>query len=93
SYRGIRQPQESLNLGKNFRIREKMTLHIRVEFQNAFNRMRLPQPVVTGSYKNPPTQFASGANTGLYNGGFGTVLPTAGTTGQRAGTLVARFTF
>ncbi|MEO8100559.1 MAG: TonB-dependent receptor [Acidobacteriota bacterium] len=93
SYRGIRQPQESLNLGKNFHLREKMTVHIRVEFQNVFNRTRLPQPVVTGSYKNAPTKFTTGANVGLFNGGFGTVLPTAGTAGQRAGTLVARFTF
>jgi hypothetical protein len=94
SFRGFRQPQESLNLGRAFRFREKMMLHIRIEFQNAFNRMRLPQPVIAGvSYKNLPTRFTSGANTGLYNGGFGTVLPTTGTTGQRGGTLVARFTF
>jgi len=30
----------------------------------------------------------------LYSGGFGTILtPVNGTTGQRAGTFVARFTF
>ena len=70
-----------------------MLLHIRVEFQNVFNRTRLPQPVLTSSYKATPTTFRTGANTGLYSGGFGTVLPTTGTAGGRTGTLVARFTF
>jgi len=92
-FRGFRQPSENLNLGKNFRITERMLLHVRVEFQNAFNRTRLPQPVLTNSYKAAPTVFPSGANKGLYNAGFGTVLPTTGTAGGRTGTIVARFTF
>jgi hypothetical protein len=93
-FRGFRQPQESLNLGKNFRLAEGVNLHVRVEFQNTFNRMRLPQPVVTGNYKNPPTTFpATSPLAGLFNGGFGTVLPTTGTAGQRGGTLIARLTF
>jgi len=92
-FRGFRQPSENLNLGKNFRLTERMLLHVRVEFQNAFNRTRLPQPVLTSSYKAAPTTFSSGANKGLYNAGFGTILPTTGTAGGRTGTIVARFTF
>ncbi len=98
-FRGIRQPLENLNLSRNFRIKEKVTLHIRAEFQNAFNRTRLPQPVVVGaagtniSYAATQQKFTSGAFAGLYSGGFGTILPTSGTSGSRAGTLIARITF
>jgi hypothetical protein len=37
--------------------------------------------------------FTSGPNAGLYSGSYGTIVPEAGTTGQLAGTLVARFSF
>jgi len=51
-------------------------------------------PLITlGNFTVAPTKFTSGPNAGLYSGGFGTVNPTAGTTGQRAGTLVARIQF
>jgi hypothetical protein len=93
SFRGIRQPQENLNFARNFRITERVLLHIRVEFANAFNRTRLPQPVTTSNYTAAPTLFTSGANSGLYSNGFGTILPTSGTAGQRSGTLVGRITF
>lgn len=93
NFRGIRQPQENLNFARNFRITERVLLHIRVEFANAFNRTRLPQPVTTSNYTAAPTLFTSGANSGLYSNGFGTILPTSGTAGQRSGTLVGRITF
>ncbi len=97
-YRGIRQPQENLNVSRNFRIKERIVLHIRAEFQNALNRTRLPQPggnatPGAGNFTATATKFASGTNAGLYNGGFGTVLPTSGTAGARTGTLIARVTF
>jgi hypothetical protein len=91
-FRGIRYPQENLNVSRNFRIKERVVFHLRVEFQNVFNRTRLPQPNI-GNYTAPPTKFASGANTGLYNGGFGTITPTTGTAGARTGTLIGRITF
>lgn len=84
-FRGIRQPQENINMSRNFRIKERVVFHVRVEFQNATNRTRLPQPGV-GNFTAAPTRFTTGANTGLYNGGFGTVLPTSGTAGARTGT-------
>ncbi len=92
-FRGIRQPQENLNLSRNFRLKERVTLHIRVEFQNAFNRTRLPQPTVASAYTATPNKFTSGANAGLYSGGFGTIVPTSGTAGARTGTMIARITF
>ena len=93
-FRGIRQPQENLNVSRNFRFAEKITLHVRVEFQNVLNRTRLPQPSIAGAnFSAAPTTFTTGNNTGLYSAGFGTLLPTSGTTGFRTGTFIGRITF
>jgi Carboxypeptidase regulatory-like domain/TonB dependent receptor-like, beta-barrel len=92
-YRGFRAPMENANFSRNFRIKERVNLNVRVEFNNVFNRMQLPQPTVSGNFASAPTTFKIGANTGLYSGGFGTILPLSGTSGQRTGTLVARITF
>jgi hypothetical protein len=65
---------------------------VRGEFQNVFNRTRLPNPVTTG-FQSAPTVQTSGAYAGLYNGGFGAVVPLSGTANSRTGTLIARLTF
>jgi hypothetical protein len=92
-FRGRRIPQENANLSRNFRIKEGVNLNVRVEFTNIFNRMQLPNPSIGGNFAQAPTVFTSGANAGLYSGGFGTVVPVNGLTGQRAGTFVGRLTF
>jgi hypothetical protein len=92
-YRGIRIPQENANFSRNFRVKEGINLNVRVEFTNIFNRMQLPQPTTTGNFANAPTLFTTGANTGLYSGGFGTIVPVNGTQGMRSGTFVGRITF
>src|SRR6185369_2055938 len=71
-FRGIRQPDEGANLGRNFRITEKATLQIRAEWTNIFNRLLLPQPITSASYVTQPTKV-----NGLYTGGYGTITPTA----------------
>ena len=38
SFRGRRHPSENANIGRNFRIKERMNLQIRGEFVNIFNR-------------------------------------------------------
>lgn len=88
-YRGFRYPNENLNVSREFRIRERVRLVVRAEWQNILNRLRLPQPTTTGFQANP-TQ----AN-GVYTGGFGTVNPVAGNgvSGMRSGTLIGRLTF
>jgi hypothetical protein len=91
-FRGIRAPSENFNFSRNFRFKERVQLNLRVEFTNVFNRTRLPQPA-GGNFTAAPTVFTSGANVGLYSGGFGTINPTNGTAGARAGTLVGRITF
>ena len=80
---------KAVNFSRNFRIRERVTFTIRAEWQNAFNRLRLPQPTTTGFTSNP-TQV-----NGIYTGGFGTVIPTAGNgvSGMRTGQLIGRLQF
>jgi hypothetical protein len=93
-FRGIRFPTESANLSRNFRMGKegRVSLNVRVEFQNIFNRTQYPA-IALGNFATTPTKFTSGANTGLYSGGFGTINPTAGTAGQRTGTFIARVSF
>jgi hypothetical protein len=58
-----------------------------------FNRTQLPAPSTTGNFAATPTTFTTGPNAGLYSGGFGTFGVLNGTSGQRTGSLVGRFTF
>jgi hypothetical protein len=95
-FRGVRTPTENLNLSRNFRIKERVNINIRAEFNNIFNRFRLPNPAVTGTgvnFQSKPTTFVTGPNAGLYSGGFGTFNVLAGVGGQRTGTYVLRITF
>jgi hypothetical protein len=95
-YRAQRQPEENINFSRNFRLAKegRVTLNVRVEFNNIMNRMRLPTPTGgASSFATNPTKFTSGANNGLYSGGFGTMSVLSGTTGQRTGTFVGRITF
>lgn len=94
-YRGRRFPTESANFSRNFRMgpEGRFVLNVRIEFQNVFNRMQWPG-IGGGNFLNPPTVFAPGsANSGLYSGGFGTIVPVNGTAGARTGSAVARITF
>jgi len=96
SFRGFRTPLESANFGRNFRIKERVNLNLRVEFTNIFNRMlysSLTTPIALGNFASAPVPFTTGPNKGLLSSGFGVVNPTAGTSNQRSGTFVARFQF
>ena len=85
----------------DLRIKEKITLHIRAEFQNVLNRTRLltnaatPGNLIgTTGFQTAPSVFTTGANKGLYSTGFGTISPISnGTPQARTGTLIARITF
>ena len=94
-YRGIRLPAENANISRNFRFGKegRFNLNVRVEFNNMFNRMQLPGPSTAGNFATTPTKFVTGANTGLYSGGFGTYGVLSGLGGQRTGTFVARIQF
>ena len=103
-FRSARRPSENMNFSRTFRIREGLSLQLRAEFVNIFNRMQIGNPITTAP-GTPPTKLQ-----GLYAGGFGVVnLTVSGpkqaptytqnqVVGQlyqlpRTGTLIARFTF
>lgn len=87
-YRYARRPDEQLSFGKQFRIRESMTLQFRAEFFNVFNRTYLNNP----SFNNAGATQARNAN-GVVTAGFGRI--DAGSTfgPPRSGQIVARFQF
>jgi hypothetical protein len=96
-YRRQRHPIENLAFGRNFRIKERISLNVRLEFTNVFNRAIIndptsinpqgPQTLVTGS-----TQTSAGFgfinNATLNQGTFAT-----GGGQPRQGQLVGRFQF
>jgi len=88
-FRGFRYPQENVNISRIFRIKERVTFQVRAEWVNAFNRLRLPQPS-TASFATAPNRTTA---TGVYNSGYGTIVPGQGTAGMRSGTVIARLTF
>lgn len=92
-FRGPRHPSENANIGRNFRIRERMNLQFRGEFVNIFNRTEMPSPGTA----NPQNALVHNS-LGILTGGFGVMnayqAPNASNifTG-RTGTLVMRFSF
>jgi hypothetical protein len=94
-FRGPRHPMEAMNFARNFTIKEKYTLQVRMEFQNIFNRVQLPSPATGFSPTNTAGTYQTAGN-GNYITGFGTFgnSTVAGYLGTpRSGQLVARFTF
>ena len=108
TYRGIRAPNENVNFSRNFRVKERVNILIRVEFQNAFNRMRIPNPS-SGTFSGGGAALTCSSGTvstannqclkadgtaGVFSGGFGTiVVPAAGLGGTRTGDLIMRINF
>jgi len=108
-FRWQRQPAESMGFGRIFRIREGMTLQVRAEFQNIFNRLFYSVPangvgIFGAPSTDPETPTArmgsiTGGNgavneSGLLSGGYGFVAFAGGAGAQpRSGQLIARFTF
>jgi hypothetical protein len=87
-FRYERRPVESMNLGRTFRIKEKMSLQIRAEFFNIFNRTYLANPSLTA-----PTQPQAKNGAGVPTSGWGYINPTSLFSQPRNGQLVARFEF
>jgi hypothetical protein len=97
-YRKQRRPQENMNLGRTFRIRERASFNLRIEFTNVFNRSVVNDPSNTNA-KALQVKLSNG-NT---SAGFGYLNATTSITGStvpaivnispRSGVLVGRFTF
>ena len=59
-FRWQRQPAESLGFGRIFRIKEGMSLQVRAEFQNIFNRLFYSLPAdAVGIFGAPSTNPAT----------------------------------
>jgi hypothetical protein len=103
-FRQARRPQENMNLSRTFRFKERLSLQLRAEFVNIFNRTQIGNPSTSA-----PGSAPSNLN-GQYSAGFGVInltvsgprTPPSTTSnavvGQlyqlpRSGTLIARFTF
>jgi hypothetical protein len=86
-FREQRRPRELMSLARIFRIKERATVMIRAEFNNAFNRTQIPDPSTARQ------QAFNRAPDGRYTSGFGTINTTGNVTGERQGTLVLRFQF
>jgi hypothetical protein len=87
-FRYERRPNEQMSVGRTFRIREKMSLQIRGELFNVFNRTYLANPSTTA-----PTQPQAFSSAGVPNSGWGYINSTTLYAQPRNGQLVARFTF
>ncbi len=87
-YRYARRPAESMSIGRLFRIREHMSLQIRAEFFNIFNRTELNNPTATNSLLAQTVNSA-----GVPTSGFGYINPTSLYSPPRTGQLVGRFQF
>jgi len=84
-YRAPRRPSESAGIGRVFRLKERVTMEVRAEFQNVLNRVLMPAPTSSNALATQ-TKNAAGAPTG----GFGYINPTS-VGGQRSGQMLARF--
>jgi hypothetical protein len=85
-YRAARRPDEQINIGRLFRIKERYSLQVRGEFFNAFNRTVYATPAAT----NPFATTTSSA--GRLTGGFGYINP-LNSLSPRNGQVVLRLQF
>ena len=85
-YRTARRPDEQLSFGKSFQLRERMSLQLRAEFFNAFNRTYLANPD-----SGNPTQTQTRNAAGVPTSGFGRINPASLANTPRNGQIVARF--
>jgi hypothetical protein len=84
-YRQPRTPNESMSFGRSFRLREGISMEVRAEFQNIFNRVELNAGTSTNALATATTSAA-----GVVTGGFGYINATS-IGGQRSGQMLARF--
>lgn len=97
-FRGERRPTENFAVGRNFRIKERVSLNIRAEFTNILNRTYFNNPSVTSPQTAPTCKLPTGG-TGTcqpgyqINSGFGSIGTSTTLYPSRTGQLVARFDF
>ena len=101
-FRGERRPVENLGVGRQFHIKERVTLMVRAEFTNILNRTYMTNPTIGGLGISPQTaptcKLPTGGNGACSPGypivsGFGSINPSVLGAPPRTGQLVARFEF
>jgi hypothetical protein len=99
-YRFQRRPNETMSMGRIFRIKERTTLNLRIEFSNVFNRAQIPNPTSTNAKQTQTCVggtcqpgSATSAGFGFINTAAVTATTSTGTPSSRQGTMVARITF
>ena len=93
NYRGFRYPTENANFGRTFRIKERVTFNVRVEFTNAFNRTSAPAAHGIGLLDESDQADSRCTRPACTPEVLERSSRPAERTGQRAGTLVGRITF
>jgi hypothetical protein len=90
-YRYQRRPQENMSVARTFKFghENRMSLMIRGEFSNIFNRTQMSDPSSGNAFATPTTS----PTTGAYTAGFGWINTATVGAPPRQGTLVARFSF
>ncbi|HEX3744466.1 MAG TPA: hypothetical protein VHW09_11070, partial [Bryobacteraceae bacterium] len=89
-YRGPHQVSENMNLGRTFRFHERVSLNIRAELFNVFNRVSLGNPSVSNPLQTTTVNNATGAISGF---GYYSIGSTSNAGSPRVGLLVARIQF
>jgi hypothetical protein len=103
-YRAQRTPRENFNVGREFRVKERVRISLRMEFTNVFNRAfwAWPSGASLTNAKLQQVYFpaSAGANYGNVSAGFGKLLTTSPSAfgsafnlQPRQGVLVGRFQF
>jgi hypothetical protein len=87
-YRYQRRPTETASFGRTFRVRESMSLQIRGEFFNVFNRTQINNPDSTNALATPTRN-----NLGVPTAGFGRINSGSLYSNPRSGQILARFQF
>jgi hypothetical protein len=87
-YRQQRRYTEGMSLGRNFRLKEGVSLSFRIDLQNVFNRTYMNNPTSTNA-KATQTRDA----TGKPISGFGYISTATVAFPPRAGIIVGRFNF
>jgi hypothetical protein len=92
-YRNRRAPNENMSLGRIFRLTERASLNLRIEFNNIFNRIRVPGfASFFGDTSSNAALTQIKDPTGKPVTGFG-YINTGGGTMERTGQIVARLQF
>jgi hypothetical protein len=93
-YRSQRRPVENMNLGREWRVKERYRINLRIEFTNIFNRTYVANPTSTNALA-PQVRVLTGQTAGNAASGFGYINTQSYTpqVGPRNGVLVARFSF